>query len=110
MWPDHLQTIVNQLNNLNTNYFPANSRPFITQEVIDLGGEGISRDEYLHIGTITEFRFSAEIGRVFRGYDKLAHLSNFGEGWNFMAGPSALAFVDNHVNIIILSIFQLYMI
>ncbi|KAG5669628.1 hypothetical protein PVAND_017513 [Polypedilum vanderplanki] len=60
--------------------FPANARPFIAQEVIDLGGEAISRDEYLHIGTITEFKFSAEIGRVFRGYDQLKHLSNFGEG------------------------------
>jgi len=63
------------LHNLNTNHgFAANSRPFIVQEVIDLGGEAITRDEYLHLGVVTEFRFSAEIGRVFRGHDFLRNL------------------------------------
>jgi alpha-amylase len=70
-----VENIVSRLNNLNTNHgFAANSRPFITQEVIDLGGEAISKDDYLHIGTVTEFRYSAEIGRVFRGYDLLKYL------------------------------------
>jgi alpha-amylase len=92
-----LEYIFSRLNNLNTAFgFPANSRPFLTQEVIDLGGEAITKDEYLHLGTVTEFRFSAEIGRVFRGYDLLKHLRNFGEGWGFMASASALTFVDNH--------------
>jgi alpha-amylase len=63
-----------------------------------LGGEGVGHTEYLGIGRITEFRFSAQIGRVFRGNDKLAYLKNWGEGWGFMAGGSALAFVDNHDN------------
>jgi alpha-amylase len=92
-----MEYILTRLNNLNTAHgFAPNSRPFITQEVIDLGGEAIGRDEYLHLGTVTEFRFSAEIGRVFRGYDLLKHLRNFGEGWGFMASASALTFVDNH--------------
>lgn len=43
MWPADLKSIYGRLNNLNTNFFAANSRPFIAQEVIDLGGEGISR-------------------------------------------------------------------
>lgn len=44
MWPGDLQNIFGRLNNLNATYgFPANSRPFITQEVIDLGGEAISK-------------------------------------------------------------------
>lgn len=43
MWPEDLKRIYGRLNNLNTNFFPANSRAFIAQEVIDLGGEGISR-------------------------------------------------------------------
>ncbi|KAI4459934.1 alpha-amylase [Holotrichia oblita] len=99
MWPGDLQIIFNRLSNLNTNHgFAGGSRPFIFQEVIDLGGEGISRDEYLHLGRITEFRFSAEIGRVFRGYDRLTYLSNWGEGWGFMASGSAVVFVDNHDN------------
>ena len=29
---------------------------------------------------------------------KLSYLQNFGEGWDFMAGLSALVFVDNHDN------------
>lgn len=100
MWPGDVQAIVGRLNNLNSNYFGDGKRPFITQEVIDLGGEAISKDEYLHIGTITEFRYSAQIGRVFHGRDKLAHLKNFGEGWGFMASASALTFVDNHVRLV----------
>ncbi|KAL7011009.1 hypothetical protein ACKWTF_014046 [Chironomus riparius] len=99
MWPADIQNIFGRLNNLNTAHgFAANSRPFITQEVIDLGGEGITKDEYLHLGSVTEFRYSAEIGRVFRGYDLLKYLRNFGEGWGFMASASALTFVDNHDN------------
>ena len=67
--------IFGRLNNLNTAHgFASGARPFITQEVIDLGGEAITKNEYLHLGTITEFRYSAEIGRVFRGYDLLKYL------------------------------------
>jgi alpha-amylase len=44
MWPGDLQAMLSRLNNLNTNYgFPSNARAFITQEVIDLGGEAISK-------------------------------------------------------------------
>lgn len=99
MWPGDIQNIFGRLNNLNTAYgFAANSRPFITQEVIDLGGEAISKDEYLHLGTVTEFRYSAEIGRAFHGRNQLRWLHNFGTAWGFMASTSALTFVDNHDN------------
>lgn len=43
MWPSDLQVIYNSLNNLSTTVFPANTRPFIYQEVIDLGGEAIKK-------------------------------------------------------------------
>jgi alpha-amylase len=44
MWPGDMEAIFGRLNNLNTNYgFAANSRPFITSEVIDLGGETIKK-------------------------------------------------------------------
>lgn len=65
---------------------------------ITLGGEGISYAEYTHLGAITEFKFSAEIGRVFKGYDRLTWLSNWGTGWGFMDSRYALVFVDNHDN------------
>ncbi|XP_065353289.1 alpha-amylase 2-like [Cloeon dipterum] len=99
MWPGDMQAILGGLNNLNTDHgFAAGSRPFIVQEVIDLGGEGVSHAEYLNIGRITEFRFSAEIGKMFRGLNQLKYLVNWGEGWGFMASGSALGFVDNHDN------------
>lgn len=63
-----------------------------------LGGEAISHREYLHLGRVTEFRFSAEIGRVFRGSDRLTFLSYWGENWGFMDSDKALVFVDNHDN------------
>jgi alpha-amylase len=62
------------------------------------GGEGVSHSEYLHIGRITEFKLSTQIGKVFRGKDQLKYLSNWGEGWGFMASGSALTFTDNHDN------------
>jgi len=99
MWPADLQNIYGRLKNLNTNYgFGANSRPFITQEVIDLGGEAIQKTEYTHLGTVTEFRFSAEIGKAFRGGNQLRYLRNFGPEWGFLASNLALTFVDNHDN------------
>lgn len=99
MWPHDLYVIYNRVRDLNTAAgFPAHQRPFIVQEVIDLGGEGISRDEYTHLGAITEFRFSAEIGRVFRGHDQLRWLANWGPAWGLLPSHLALVFVDNHDN------------
>uniref|UniRef100_A0A182LXD6 Alpha-amylase n=1 Tax=Anopheles culicifacies TaxID=139723 RepID=A0A182LXD6_9DIPT len=99
MWPGDLQAIYGRMNNLPTDQgFPPNARPFITQEVIDLGGEAISKNEYTHLGTVTEFRFSAEIGRAFRGYNQLRWLSNWGPEWGFLPSHLALVFVDNHDN------------
>lgn len=44
MWPNDLEVIYGSVSNLNTKFgFPANARPFIYQEVIDLGGEGIKK-------------------------------------------------------------------
>ncbi|KAF5306201.1 hypothetical protein FQR65_LT07478 [Abscondita terminalis] len=99
MWPSHMKSILDNLNNLNVDFgFAPNSRPFIYQEVIDLGGEAISKFEYTHMGAVTEFKHSAEIGRVFRGYDKLAYLQNWGTSWGFLPSEDALIFIDNHDN------------
>ncbi|KAG9462651.1 hypothetical protein GDO78_013644 [Eleutherodactylus coqui] len=100
MWPGDIQAIISRLNNLNTKWFPSGSRPFIFQEVIDLGGEGISAKEYNYIGQITEFKYGAKLGKVIRKWDKekMAYLKNWGEGWGFMPTNRALVFVDNHDN------------
>lgn len=100
MWPEDLKLIFNGLTDLNTSYgFPPNSRPFITQEVIDMGGnEKITKYEYTSLGTVTEFRFSEEIGKAFRGRNSLKWLKNFGTDWGFLPSTHALTFVDNHDN------------
>lgn len=43
MWPMDLLSIYSALNNLTAYTFPINSKPFIYQEVIDLGGEAIKK-------------------------------------------------------------------
>ncbi|XP_058813375.1 alpha-amylase-like isoform X2 [Topomyia yanbarensis] len=99
MWPQDLKAIYNRVNNLNTSHgFNPGAKPFITQEVIDLGGEGVSKHEYTDFGTVTEFRFSAEIGRAFQGRNKLKWLTNWGPKWGFLQSNQALVFVDNHDN------------
>lgn len=50
------------------------------------------------MGVVTEFKFSAEIGSVFRGNNPLANLESWGEGWGFLPSDTALVFVDNHDN------------
>lgn len=99
MWPTDLKAIYSNFKDLNTEFgFSPGSRPFIYQEVIDLGGEAISSSEYTSLGAVTEFKFSFKIGTVFKGHDKLTYLSNWGQGWGFMKSENALVFVDNHDN------------
>lgn len=47
---------------------------------------------------MTEFRYSAEIGKAFRGNNQLKWLGNFGTAWGFLESTHALTFVDNHDN------------
>lgn len=97
MHPADLANIFDRLTNLNTNYgFAANSRPFIVGEVIDNGGEAISGTEYFSLGTITEFRYSNDLSRTFRGSSALRWLQNFGTGWGYHPSNRVLTFVDNH--------------
>ncbi|GAA5529106.1 carbohydrate-binding module family 20 domain-containing protein [Herpetosiphon gulosus] len=73
------------------------SNPYIYQEVIDQGGEPITSGEYTGNGDVTEFKYSTNIGRMFKT-DKLANMSNFGTAWGFIASDSAVVFTDNHDN------------
>lgn len=99
MEPADLANIFGRLKNLNTNFgFAANSKAFIVGEVIDNGGEAISGTEYFSLGTITEFRYSNDISRTFRGGSALRFLNNFGTGWGFHPSNYVLTFVDNHDN------------
>ncbi|KAF4076251.1 hypothetical protein AMELA_G00212340 [Ameiurus melas] len=100
MWPGDLSAVFGSLKNLNTKWFSAGSRPFIVQEVIDLGGEAISASQYYGLGRVTEFKYSAKLGTVLRKWnnEKLRYLVNWGTGWGFMPSDRALVFVDNHDN------------
>ncbi|KAG8555992.1 hypothetical protein GDO81_017894 [Engystomops pustulosus] len=100
MWPGDINAITSRLNNLNTQWFPSGSRPFIFQEVIDLGGEAIKASEYYGNGRVTEFKYGAKLGNVIRKWngERMSYLRNWGEGWGFMPNDRALVFVDNHDN------------
>ncbi|XP_077511151.1 pancreatic alpha-amylase-like [Amblyomma americanum] len=101
MWPRDLEAIYGRLKDLSTEFFPANTKPFIYQEVIDLGhGEPVTRWHYRHLGRITEFMYGAKLGAVLRKRPGmlLKHLTNFGESWGFLPGGDAVAFIDNHDN------------
>lgn len=50
------------------------------------------------MGSVTDFKFSAEIGKAFRGKNKLKWLKNWGSEWGFLPSDYALVFVDNHDN------------
>lgn len=43
MWPTDLNSIFTRLNNVNGTFFSANSKPYIYQEVIDMGGEAVKK-------------------------------------------------------------------
>lgn len=95
MWPGDIEAIYSRMQNT-----VFNGQPFIFNEVIDMGGEAVGAGEYIHLGRVTEFRYSANIGSVFRKWNgqKMSHLRNFGQDWGFLNSNDALAFVDNHDN------------
>ncbi|XP_051867127.1 pancreatic alpha-amylase-like isoform X2 [Pristis pectinata] len=100
MWPGDMAAIFSQLTTLNTRWFSPGTKPFIYQEVIDLGGEPIKSSQYFRLGRVTEFKYGAKLGTVVRRWngEKMAYLRNWGEGWAFMPSDRALVFVDNHDN------------
>lgn len=99
MWPGDLEIIYNRLHNLNTAHgFPSNARPYIYQEVIDFGGEAISRHEYTPIGAVTEFRVGLELSSCFGGSNQLRWLDTWGPQWGLLDHQDALTFIDNHDN------------
>lgn len=96
MWPMDLSSIYSKLNDLNVNFgFPENSRPFIFQEVIDLGGEAISKTEYSGMASVTEFMHSRDIGLTFQGRKPLHDLLQWGPAKGFLLSKDAIVFVDN---------------
>lgn len=44
--------------------FGSGKKPFIYQEVIDLGGEPIKNTDYTHLGRVTEFKYGQKLSEV----------------------------------------------
>nr|WBO77589.1 alpha-amylase family protein [Streptomyces sp. SBE_14.2] len=65
------------------------------QEVIYGSGEAVQPTEYTGNGDVQEFRYAYDLKRVFNN-EKLAYLSNYGEGWGYLSSGVAGVFVDNH--------------
>jgi hypothetical protein len=59
-----LRYIYGHLKNLSSdNGFTNGSKPFLFQEVIDMGNEAVKRQEYTSLGTVTEFTYSTQVNR-----------------------------------------------
>nr|AAN77139.1 alfa-amylase [Anthonomus grandis] len=99
MWPEDLKIIYGSLNDLNTDYFSAGSRPFFYQEVIDYGNDVVSKKEYIDFGRVCEFKYGNLIGPCFKGQCPFNLLNTFGfdeDQWGVIAGEHTLCFVTNH--------------
>uniref|UniRef100_A0A8C6QDW0 Alpha-amylase n=1 Tax=Nannospalax galili TaxID=1026970 RepID=A0A8C6QDW0_NANGA len=81
MWPGDIKAVLDKLHNLNTKWFSQGSRPFIFQEVIDLGGEAIKSSEYFGNGRVTEFKFGAKLGTVIRKWNGEKMHNSLGLKW-----------------------------
>ncbi|XP_064478436.1 alpha-amylase-like [Ornithodoros turicata] len=101
MSPQDLSVIYGRLQNLSTEFFPPHSRPFIYQEVIDMGHGGpITKWDYNSIGRVTEFLYGAKLTEVLlrKNGQMLKYLDSFGESWGMLPSGDAVAFIDNHDN------------
>ncbi|GGW40080.1 alpha-amylase [Streptomyces lucensis JCM 4490] len=65
------------------------------QEVIHGANEAVQPSEYTGNGDVQEFRYAYDLKRVFTS-EKLAYLTNYGEGWGYLSRSVAGVFVDNH--------------
>ena len=73
---------------------------YLFSEVIDMAGtEAITADEYIGIGPVEEFKYSAAISRFFKQDDQpLQRLKGLGEPMGFLDSELAVVFTDNHDN------------
>jgi len=101
MRPEDLCVIYGKMKNLSIahGYFN-NTRPYIYQEVIDLGGEAVSKFEYNICGNVIEFQYGIILGNMFRKQDNLNRLSNINDSkaWRQLVSSDALTMIDNHDN------------
>lgn len=99
MSPTDLRYIYSKLKPLSAeNGFVNGVRPFLFQEVIDSGNEGVRKQEYTSFGTVTEFAYSSVIGETFRKINSagLSALQKWGFPYRgFLPSIYSFVFVDN---------------
>merc|ERR1711971_125657 len=61
MWPGDLEAIQGMTQDIG-----GGGRPLFFHEVIDMGGEAISSNEYLGVGKVTEFRYGLKMAQCIR--------------------------------------------
>ncbi|CAH0545994.1 unnamed protein product [Brassicogethes aeneus] len=93
MWPADLAAIYGGLKDSKFG-----GKPFIYQEVIDLGGEAVKKTEYTQLGNVLDFEYGSRLGGMFQNRDKLTYLKNWGTEWGLLDGLAATCFIDNHDN------------
>jgi len=99
MWPEDISAILGMTKDLSPDHgFAPGSRLFVYQEVIDMGGEPVKKEEYVGMGRVTEFRFSIVMGQLGRKQNPLKNFKNLGASWGFLKSGDAWVFVDNHDN------------
>nr|BAM74656.1 alpha-amylase [Haliotis discus hannai] len=98
MWPGDLTAIFGSVKNLRSDVFGGGKKPFVFQEVIDMGGEPIKGDQYLGSGRVTNFIFGAKLAQVFRKQNAMKYLSNWGSAWGMLKSDDSVVFIDNHDN------------
>ena len=99
MWPGDLAVLFGRLHNLRSDVYGDGKKPFIVQEVIDMGGEPIKMTEYIGTGRVTNFKYGIELANVFlRHSNQAKYLSTFGESWGMPASIDVLVFLNNHDN------------
>ncbi|XP_046578603.1 alpha-amylase-like [Haliotis rubra] len=99
MWPGDLTAIFGRVKDLRSDIFGSGMKPFIYQEVIDLGGsEPIKGGQYLSSGRVTNFIFGSKLGQVFRKQNPMKYLSNWGSAWGMLKSDDSVVFIDNHDN------------
>lgn len=98
MWPGDLRAVFGRLHNLDSTYFGSGTKPFIFQEVIDMGHEAISAAEYTGIARVTNFIYGVKLADVFRHHNQAKWLRTWGEQWGMPNSNDVVVFIDNHDN------------
>ncbi|XP_049307501.1 uncharacterized protein LOC105233129 [Bactrocera dorsalis] len=98
IWPIDIKLLFQGVKNLNSDDFdfPENARPFVYQDVVDLGVDSVSKTEYSSYGMVTDYLYAAILANIINGRAPLSTLINWGPAMGFLPHQQALVFVDSH--------------